>query len=625
MRIANVKLKNEFIMAPVKTGYSNNEGIVKKEHLKFYKKRTQDIGAIIPEPFYLDSSLREIPTQMGIDNEDKIEGLKKLTEVIHEGKTKAIAHLNHPGRMANPKMKNNIYYSSTDKPCHKGEPRPKRMDKNDIKEAQELFVDAAIRAEKANFDMIELQFGHGYLAAQFISDKVNDRNDKYGGNFENRIRFAVEVLNKVKKEVNLPIIVRISGDEMIKDGIQLKEMKDFVKILEEDGADAIHVSAGTICDSPPWYFQHMFIPKGKTWEMAQEIKNEINIPVIAVGKINETKDINKIKENNMADFIAIGRPLVADPNFISKYHGKNENLIRPCLSCTSGCLGGVKSGKGLQCLVNPQVGQDVESIKAAEERKNYAVVGGGLAGMKSALTLKEKGHTVTIYEKDELGGQFNLAPLPPNKNSMKKINNYYKQKINLKNIKVIKEKPINDDLINNYDGVILATGSEPTTPPIPGIDEIDYYWAEILKENELPKNKNVFIIGGGLIGIDIATSLIKNNNKVTIVKRTTDFGENMEMITKKISLNMLKKNDVTFSNHTNIKKIEKDTVYAEKEGEKIKFENIDVFVVSTGLRSVNSLKKELENDIPVYLVGDAKKPGNAQDAIYSAYKTANNL
>jgi len=279
-------LKNQFIFAPIKIGYSNASGTVTERHLAFYERRARYLGAVTPEPFYIDKGLKELPTQMGIDSEDKIEGLQNLVATIHKTGAKAIAHLNHPGRMANPKLPGNYFLSSTDRRCENGGARPKRMNREDMKNAINLLTKAAVRAKKAGFDLIELQFGHGYLLAQFISPYVNDRNDEFGGSFENRIRFPLQVLEAVLDVVDLPIIARISGDEMIPEGIKLPEMIALSRILEKKGVEAVHVSAGTVCSTPPWFFQHMFVPKGKTWEMAKNIKKELTIPVIFVGRIN---------------------------------------------------------------------------------------------------------------------------------------------------------------------------------------------------------------------------------------------------------------------------------------------------------------------------------------------------
>lgn len=615
-----LRLKNPFIFAPIKTGYSRRGGFITERHLAFYKKRAPYLGAVIPEPFYLDRGLRELPTQLGIDHDNKIVGLKKLTALVHRSRTKAIVHLNHPGRMANPKLAGNYFISSTHRGCENGGATPKKMDKEDMKKVVDQFVKGSIRAEKAGFDIIELQFGHGYLLAQFLSPFVNDRADEFGGSFENRIRFPLEILESVKDSVNLPIIVRISADEMIPDGLKLPEMIELSKVLEQKGVEAIHVSAGTACSTPPWFFQHMFVPKGKTWDLAEGIKKKIDIPVIFVGQINSREDIEKLKKDYSADYIAIGRALVADPDFVGKYLAEIEGPIRPCLACVEGCLGGVKSGKGLQCLVNPEAGREKETLKPAKQHKKYAVVGGGLAGMQAAITLTERGHDVILYEKDVLGGQFNLAPLTPYKKSMARLVPYFIQELKNHEVDIHFQEATEADLISGYNGVILATGSKPAVPSIPGLDK--FYWAEILREENLPENKKVLIIGGGLIGVDIATALILRKNKVIIVKRSTDFGEDMEMIAKTLSLKMMIEKGTVFSDFTHIKKIDGRTVYAERGGGETRFDNIDIIVVSTSMTSFNPLEKKLAGKVPVYVIGDARKVGNAQDAIREGYETA---
>jgi len=243
--------------------------------------------------------------------------------------------------------------------------------------------------------------------------------------------------------------------------------------------------------------------------------------------------------------------------------------------------------------------------------------------MEAAIILKERGHDVDLYEKDELGGQFNLAPLTPNKRSMAKLVPYLKERLKENNVNIIFKEARNPDLISKYDGVIIATGSKPSVLSIPGLDK--FYWADILLEENLPENKNVLIIGGGLIGVDIATGLIPRNNKITIVKRTTDFGEDMEMIAKNLSLKIMKEKETVFSDHTYIKKVDGKTVYAERKGKTIQFNDIDIIVVSTGMKSYNPLEEELKGGMPVYVIGDARRVGNAQDAIRDGYEVAEKL
>ncbi len=619
-----IKLRNEFIMAPIKLGYADGTGEINQKHLKFYAERSKYIGAITPEPLYLDKGLREIPSQIGIDCDGKLPGLRQLTATIHAQGAAAIAHLSHPGRMANPKLPGNYFISSTDRPCENGGATPKRMEREELEKVKQLFADAASRAEKAGFDIIELQFGHGYLLAQFLSPAVNDREDKYGGSFENRVRFPLEVLDAVKWATSLPVIARVSGEEMTPDGIKIDETIRLVEMLKSKGVKAVHVSAGTVCSTPPWFFQHMFVPKGKTWQFAKKIKEETGMPTIFVGRINSIADINCLKEDYKPDFIALGRALVADPDFIGKYLGETSGPIRPCLACSEGCLGGVKAGKGLGCVVNPLAGKESEEpVRPAATKKKFAVIGGGLAGMEAALTLKRRGHEVVIFERKKLGGQFNLAWLPPNKESLKDILNYYAEEIRQNEIPVIYEEATAGKILNKkFDAVILATGAKPVIPPVEGLKK--YFWAEFLEEENLPHNKKIVVIGGGLIGIEIASKLTDAGNEVIVVELLDEVARGMEMIEKALTLKKLKIKNIPLYSETRVAKVEGDRVYLTGKQNMV-LDNIDHIVVATGMESYRPLEKELEGRIPVYTIGDARKVGKAQEAIADAFITAEQL
>lgn len=622
MKLGNVELRNNFLMSAVKTGYGDSDGNISERHLAFWERRSHHAGAIIFEPFFIDKKVRELPTQIGIDDDDKIEGHKKLVEAVHKNGAKAVAHINHPGRMANPKLPGNIYLSASDIQCPNGGQVPKAMTIDDIITVQGQYVDAAVRAEKAGYDLIELQFGLGYLIAQFLSPSSNKRNDEYGGSFENRMRFGLEILRRINSTVNIPVIVRISGDEKAEDGMNIDDAIRITKILEKENVAAIHVTSGNVCLSPPWYYQHHFIPKGKTWEMSKKIKENTSLPVIAVGQITEPKDVDKILNENAADFIALGRTLIADPDFIGKYLKQVDERIRPCSSCLTGCLGRIKIGKGLQCEINPEVGRELEPLTPSDTKKNYAVIGGGLAGMEAALTLKQRGHDVTLFEKNKLGGQFNLAPLPSQKNSLQKQIDYLKTEV--ADIKTINREAEEEDLVGKYDGAILATGSKPIVPPITGLKE--YSWAEILYEFNLPKDKKVLVIGGGLIGVEVANTLVDYNNTVTIVEMLDEITRGMELVTKKLNLKKLNEKGVKVFTNTKVTKVENATAFLTTSSEEeIKIENIDVFVITAGMKPDTELLKKLEGKIATKLIGDASEIGDAVSAIQSAYFTCKEL
>ncbi|MGQ9844415.1 MAG: NAD(P)/FAD-dependent oxidoreductase [Spirochaetota bacterium] len=616
------KLKNKFILAPLKLGYSEG-GFVNERHLKFYSERSHHIGAITLEPLYMDAGLREIPSQLGIDNDDKIPGLSRLVSILHENGAKVIAHLNHPGRLANPKIPGNYFWSSTEEACENGGAKPEMMDLSMMNRVKDLFVESAQRAVSCGFDFIELQFGHGYLLAQFLSPAVNKRTDSYNGSLQNRASFPLEVLRAVRKAVDVPIIARISGDEMIPEGLHLDEMIQFSLLLEQNGISAIHVSAGSACSTPPWFFQHMFVAKGKTWELAAKIKSEVKVPVIFVGQINTREDIDLLEQKYNADYIAIGRAMVADPDFIAKYYGFKSGNIRPCLACSEGCLGNVRSGKGLGCVVNPLVNNTLPPLVKKENTEKIAVIGGGLAGMQAAITLKHRGFDVTIFEKEKLGGQFNLAYLPPNKESLKKIIDYFVEEINDLKIPVIyKEATAEDITKGGFSQAIIATGAKPFIPPVKGLKE--YYWTEFLNNDQLPENKKVLIIGGGLIALEMASKLIDAKNHVIIIEMLDDIGRGMEMLERSQTINKLLKNGVqVYTKHKVSEVNQREVIIEDENNNKTIIGEVDKIIVAAGMKSY--VPFHLESQMQVHYIGDAKSVGKAENAIHDAYKLALSL
>lgn len=404
----------------------------------------------------------------------------------------------------------------------------------------------------------------------------------------------------------------------------LDETKQIVAILKDHGVEAVHVSAGSACSTPPWFFQHMFIKKGKTWDMARQIRKATGLPVVAVGRINRQADVDELLGDENIDFLAVGRALIADPDFVAKVSGTSPGVVIPCLACAQGCLGGVKAGKGLACLVNPEAGLEGPPPQAGDAEKKIAVVGGGLAGMQAAISLKKRGFDVTIFEKDSLGGQFRYAPLTPHKRPLAALIPAFTALVRQDDIPVVAKEPSADDLADNFDLVMIATGSRPTVPPIPGLKTP--MWAEILLDENLPHDKNVVIIGGGPIGVDVATALTPLGNRVKLIEMTEEFGRNMEMIAQKLALTAMKNDGVELLANTVVTKIEGRTVHAEQKGQTMVFEDVDLVVAATGTRPYSPLAQELaDRGVKVVTIGDAQQVGNAQDAITGAWKAAREL
>jgi len=605
-------------MAPVKLGYADSDGFVNHKHLDFYRQRSPFLGAVIPEPLYLDKGLRELPSQLGIAFDDQLSGLRELTEMLHASNTQAIAHLNHPGRMANPKIPGNYFWSSSPVACENGGAKPEAMSVDMMQQVIRLFIEAALRAVKANFDMLEIQFGHGYLLAQFLSPAVNARTDEYGGSEENRFRFPLEVAKALRQAVSIPLIARLSGDEMMEKGFHPEEMIRLAKELKALGFNALHITAGSACTTPPWFFQHMFTPKGHTWSLAEMFQKSIDLPVIFVGRINSSADIDLLKSKG-AQYLAVGRSLVADPDFIGKYQGKISGNIRPCLACAEGCLGGVKQGKGLGCVVNPLVNTSLSAPLANSKKQRVAVVGGGLAGMQSALTLAERGFQVDLFEKNKLGGQFNLAWLPPKKESLKELVTYFIQELSRLKVNIIYADASVTDIENEkYAGVIMATGAHPAVPPIEGLKE--FYWTEFLEDDQLPDHKKVLVIGGGMIGMEVASKLVDGNNQVVIVELLDEMAAGMEMLERNMTLAKLKTFNTSFYTGYRVAKINNGSAIIASDKDEVVIDHIDKIVVATGMRSYRPFAPS--ETMVVSYVGDALEPGNAQKAIHTAYELA---
>ncbi|UWG46427.1 NADH:flavin oxidoreductase, Old Yellow Enzyme family [Halanaeroarchaeum sp. HSR-CO] len=626
MHIGDVNLRNEFVMAPIKTGYSDGDGGVTDRHRRFYRRRADHVGAIIPEPLYLDESLREVPTQMGIANDDAVPGLRTLTEAIHEGGAKAIAHLNHPGRMANPGIEGTVHLSASATTCERTGVTPDRMSKEQIDTAIEQFAEGARRAEQAGFDVIELQFGHGYLVAQFFSPAVNDRVDEYGGSFENRTRFGREVFDAVQAAVDVPVMIRLTADDTVEGGIAFREARAFSQELADRGAAAFHVTMGTLCATPPYFFQHMYTPKGDPWEYADALQADLDVPVAAVGRINEFDDVETVREDLDVEMIALGRALVADPDFLGKYLGEVDGPVRPCMACSDGCLGGVKSGDGLGCVINPSVGDPDElRFGTATEPAEYAVVGGGPAGMAAAEVLAERGHDVDLYEAEALGGAFRWAPLPPGKDSLQKGLEYFTEVLERADaIDVTLERATEGDL-EDYDGAVVATGSEPLVPPIDGLEAAGYDGAEILDAAAMPTDERVLVIGGGFVGLETADALARAGNEVVVVELLPAVGGNMIDLEKGPLLSRLESEAaVEINRETDLQAIDGDTAIGETDGQERTWTGIDRYVLATGVQSYDPFDHETLS-IPTWTVGDAADPGKAEDAIASAYETARSL
>jgi len=629
--IGSMEIRNRLLMAPVKTAFGDKEGKVTDKLVHYYRRRAAGgVGAIIVEPLFVDPAGKEHPKQLGAATETQVEGLSRLVEAIHGEGAKAIAHLNHAGRAANPKATGRQPEAPSAVPCGTTGATPAAMSEERIQEVVAAYGAAARRALEAGFDAVEVQCGLGYLVAQFYSPRTNMRTDAYGGTEEKRSRFLREVLDAVRTATGgrIPVLARMSWEEKVDGGLDLAGAARMARELVSAGVAALHVVSGSACDSPPWYYQHMSLPEGVNARQAQEIKKEVQVPVIAAGRLGDPERIREVLTGGVVDLVALGRPLVADPDLPRKMESNQDDLVVRCGGCLQGCLLGVKSGAGVGCIVNPELGHEGEAVTPASTRRRIVVVGGGPAGLTAARVAAERGHDVVVLERSSevLGGQFAMSYLAPGKQAMQHTVDSLVRLARRSgaDIRMGVEAGEETVLALNPDAVVVATGAEPVQLPVPGLEEA-LTGAEILRGAVTPGPK-VLVVGGGMVGVEVAEFLGERGHEVDVVEMLGEVARDMEPVTRALTMKRLAALPVRFHTDCRIQAVRSGVaVLATPDGEK-ELGPFDTVVVAVGTRPHDPLSSRLEaRGIEVHVVGDARELGQVQGAVASGWEVARKL
>lgn len=536
-RIGNLELRNRIVMAPMRVGLVTNEGFIDERLKSYYVARAKGgVGLIITGTTIVDPDYARPGQHVAIYNEKVIPGLHDMIEAVHVHGAKIFIMLWHPGRQWSGSPQPIAPSSIACRSFMYGDRQvPRELTSGEVEGLVEKFVKGAKIAQIAGADGVALHGTHGYIIHQFLSPYTNARMDKYGGSLEKRTRFAVEIIERIREEcgADFPIDIRL-GQDFVVPGNTVKEIKVIAKILESKGLACIGASGGMHESTREKLYDGVSAPMGVPpgWELedAEAIKSAVRIPVFAVGGLGIDLELaERVLEEGKADFIQIGRPLIADSDLPIKVTTGRLDEINWCIRCGE-CHPHDRDNLRkpvLRCTVNAFAGREAEfewRVVPASKAKKVLIVGGGPGGMEAARIAALRGHEVTLYEKrDELGGELLLAVIPPGKREIERKIKYLSYEIRRLGVNVNLGIEVTPELVGKAkpDVVILATGSTPSIPQLTGIKRDNVSFVKDVLTGKAKIGEKVVIIGGGGIGAEVAYYLAEKGKRVTIVRRTT--------------------------------------------------------------------------------------------------------
>ncbi len=644
--IGKVQLRNKTVMAAMGMSQAEN-GFVNKAVLNHYSERAKGgVGAIIVEVTCVDSPLGLNTKGMLVIDDDKyIPGMSELANVIHEGGAKAFLQISHTGRGARRKIigAQPVGPSAVAMPYSYmmglANETPRALTLNEIKAIEEKYAEAALRAKKAGFDGVEIHAVGYYLGQQFLSKTANIRTDEYGGSRENRIRFHLNIIKRIRELCgdDFAVIVKLSVIEMGKDGgISMPDGLYFCKKLQEAGVDAIEVLAGIWSGEAgknqkpeSAYSDCMAVALSMLMKAGLKLTTgKKKVTLIGGGRAQNPVAAEKALKSGQCDLIFIGHGLLAQPDLVNLINEDREDEIRPCIGCGHCVDHQLQHGERAICSGNAVLarGDNDYTITPADVKKKVIVIGAGVAGVEAARIAAMRGHEVHIYDmEDEVGGQMNLACVPPFKQHLGLMKPYLERQLELHKVNVhLGKKLTKEDILGmNPDAVVCATGVKPVSLKIPGIQRA-VNATDILKG--APAGKNVTVIGGGSIGCETAEYLAKQGKKVSIIEMTNTLAGNTGKTDQTILLGHLKGHKVGLFTECKVEKItETDVVYKTKNG-KTNTLKADTVVLAVGGKPETELYESLKEEIKeIYNIGDSNGGGIIPNAVYEGYTIGNKI
>ena len=658
IKIGTMEISNRILMPALGTLFSTDQKL-NERYYRWYERRAQGgAGVIVAGPTGVDF-LGAGTIALSISDDSYIPAFEQLANRIHLYGTKAMIQLFHGGRYTF------SMFLGGDEPVAPSAVRsqytgevPREMTLKDIEQVQDAFAAAALRAKKAGLDGVELIGSAGYLISQFLSPVTNLRTDQYGGSFENRGRFAVETIQKVRAAVgkDFTVTIRVAGNDFVKGGNTNKESARYCQLFEKAGVNAINVTGG-------WHEAFltqltMEVPRAGYAYLAAGIKRAVTIPVIASNRITDPYTAEYIISEGIADMVSLGRVLVADPDWPRKAREGRPDEIRPCVGCMQGCLDRIFTGQSLCCLVNAEAGLEEErEIKPARQPKRVVVIGAGAGGMEAARVAAIAGHQVHLYDKrSNLGGQLLVAGTPPGRHEFLSLADYYRAVLERLGVKTHLGVEVDAQAIAEMqaDAVIVAEGATPIVPNIQGVGQKHVITSWDFLEKNPPVGGRVAVIGGGAVGLETALlaakkgtinaevlqflmfhkaesdeklhALIRKGTKqVTVFEMLPRVGQDIGKSSRWVLMNELKEFGVRIIANAKVESIEPDAIVYEQDGEKKK-EGFDTVILAVGSAPQRRLMEALTRaNVPYKSVGDCNAPRKILDAVHEGYLAAMEL